>query len=185
MKPSKENPVLLILDGHGSHKELAVIEYARDNNIHMLSTPPHKLHPLDRVFFKPFISEFAAKSAVWMRRNPGARITDYEIAAIANVAFAKAAKLDIAQSGFRSSGIYPFDRDIFNFLPSAMTNIEQEPSSSRNPTTTDALSQPSTSHNHQLSSSMEPPQQTVKPLSYRHSLMQLPSLQLVTTVNQD
>ena len=44
VQPSKDNPVLLILDGHGSHKELAVLEYARDNNIHMLSTPPHTTH---------------------------------------------------------------------------------------------------------------------------------------------
>ncbi|CAH1975090.1 unnamed protein product [Acanthoscelides obtectus] len=57
VQPSKENPVLLILDGHGSRKELAVIEYARNNNIHMLSTPPHTTHRLqrlDRVFFNPF-----------------------------------------------------------------------------------------------------------------------------------
>jgi len=35
---SAARPVLLILDGHGSHKNLNVIEYAQD--IHMLSTPP-------------------------------------------------------------------------------------------------------------------------------------------------
>ena len=51
---SADRPVLLILDGHGSHKDLKVIEYARDNYMHMLSTPPHtthKLQPLDRIFF--------------------------------------------------------------------------------------------------------------------------------------
>jgi len=36
--------VLLILDGHGSHKDLKVIEYALDNHILMLSTPPHTTH---------------------------------------------------------------------------------------------------------------------------------------------
>ncbi|CAK1578440.1 unnamed protein product [Parnassius mnemosyne] len=56
-KPSKEKPALLILDGHSSHKDLAVISYAKENHVHMLSTPPHtthKLQPLDRVFMKPF-----------------------------------------------------------------------------------------------------------------------------------
>ena len=51
---SAARPVLLILDGHGSHKDLTVIEYARDNHIHMLSTPPHRTHklqPPERVFF--------------------------------------------------------------------------------------------------------------------------------------
>jgi len=54
---SAARPVLLILDGHGSHKDMKVIEYAPDNHVHMLSTPPHpahKLQPLDRIFFKPF-----------------------------------------------------------------------------------------------------------------------------------
>ena len=34
-------PVLLILDGHGSHKDLKVIEYARDNHIHILHSSSH------------------------------------------------------------------------------------------------------------------------------------------------
>jgi hypothetical protein len=54
---SAARPVLLILDGHVSHKALKVIEYARDNHIHMLSNPPHtthKLQPLDQVLFKSF-----------------------------------------------------------------------------------------------------------------------------------
>lgn len=132
-QPSKEHPVLLILDGHGSHKELAVIEYARANNIHMLSTPPHtthKLQPLDRVFFKPFKSAYASACALWIRSNSCARISDFDVAALVNSAFSKAARLDIAQSGFKCSGIYPFNRDIFtelDFLPSQMTNVEEDP----------------------------------------------------------
>ncbi|CAG4931281.1 unnamed protein product [Parnassius apollo] len=50
VQPTETNPVLLILDGHASHKELAVIKYAHNHNIHILSTPPdttHKLQPLD------------------------------------------------------------------------------------------------------------------------------------------
>lgn len=57
VQPTKKNPVVLILDGHASHKELVVIEYARQNYIHMLNTSPcttHKIQPLDRIFFKPF-----------------------------------------------------------------------------------------------------------------------------------
>lgn len=57
VQPKESNPIILILDGHASHKELAVIEYARQHYIHMLSTPPHttnKLQPLDRTFFFTF-----------------------------------------------------------------------------------------------------------------------------------
>ncbi|CAG5036361.1 unnamed protein product [Parnassius apollo] len=138
VQPTETNPVLLILDGHASHKELAVIKYARNHYIHMLSTPPHtthKLQPLDRTFFKPFKSAFATASSAWMRRNPAARITDYDIAALVDEAFSRAARLDIAQNGFKCTGIYPFNPEIFtdiDFLPSMMTDVMQEVSSKEN-----------------------------------------------------
>lgn len=96
--PTKDNPVLLILDGHSSNKEFAVIEYVRANNIHMLTTPPHtkhKLQPLDRVFFTPSKAAFASASAVWIRCNSDtdASITNYDITSLDNLAFAEAARL--------------------------------------------------------------------------------------------
>ena len=42
-----------------------------------------------------------------MRRNPGAKITDYDIASLDSSAFKKAAQLEIAQSGFKYTGIFP------------------------------------------------------------------------------
>jgi len=68
-------PVLLILDGNGRRKDVKVMEYAPDNHINMLSTPPHtahKLQPLDRFLFKTFKQANGSASALWMRRNPGA-----------------------------------------------------------------------------------------------------------------
>jgi hypothetical protein len=88
--------VLLILDGHGIHKDLKVTEYARDNHIHVLSTPPHtthKLQPLDRVFFKHFKQAYGSASASRMRQNPGARLTEYNVAGLVNTAFTKSARL--------------------------------------------------------------------------------------------
>lgn len=38
-KPSKDNPVLLVLDVHCSHKSLSVLQYAKYNSIIMLSLP--------------------------------------------------------------------------------------------------------------------------------------------------
>lgn len=130
--PTKENPVLLLLDGHCSHKTLAVINYCRDNNIHLISSPPHtthKLQPLDRTFMKPFKDAYNQRCDIWMRTNAGSRITDYDIAGLVNEAFIKVARLDIAASGFKCTGIYPFDRNVFSdldYLAADMTNIPQE-----------------------------------------------------------
>ena len=49
-------PQLLILDGHSSHETLAILELALQENIHILSLPPHTTHalqPLDRTVFGP------------------------------------------------------------------------------------------------------------------------------------
>lgn len=56
-KPTKEEKVLLLLDGHTTHtKNTAAINLAIDNGIIMLSLPAHTTHrlqPLDVAFFKP------------------------------------------------------------------------------------------------------------------------------------
>lgn len=132
--PSKENPVLLILDGHASHKDLSVLNFAREHNIHMLSTPPHtthKIQPLDRTFMKSFKGGFYEASALWMRNNSGIRITDYEIAALVSSAYSKTCRLEIARNGFACTGIHPLNAEVFSdldFLPSKLTEIPEQQS---------------------------------------------------------
>ena len=106
----------------------------------MLSCPPHtthKLQPLDRSFMKHFKAAFSEASVKWMRMNPGAKITDYDISGLVSSAFTKAARLEIAQSGFKCTGIFPLDRNIFcdlDYLTSIITDIpmEFEPSTVNN-----------------------------------------------------
>ncbi|XP_067216924.1 uncharacterized protein [Linepithema humile] len=131
-KPTAQKPVLLILDGHCSHKELAVINFAKENHVHMLSTPPHtthKLQLLDRVFMKPFKNAYYEVCALWMRANAGVRISEYEIVSFVAKSFNQVARLQIATSGFQCTGIYPYNPNIFtdlDFLPSEITDIPVE-----------------------------------------------------------
>ncbi|XP_022819194.1 uncharacterized protein LOC111351487 isoform X1 [Spodoptera litura] len=133
-RPSKESPILLLLDGHSSHKTLEVINWCRDNNIHLISSPPHtthKLQPLDRSFMKPFKNAYNEQCGMWIRANAGARITEYDIAGLVSDAFKKVARYEIAAAGFRCTGIYPFNENIFSdldYLPSDITNIPIEES---------------------------------------------------------
>ncbi|CAB3221193.1 unnamed protein product [Arctia plantaginis] len=134
-----KSPVLLILDGRCSHKTLEVINLCRENHIHLISSPPHtthKLQPLDRTFMKPFKDAYNQRCDMWMRANAGSRITDHDIAGLVNKAFTKVVRLDIAVSGFKCTGIHPFDRHLFSdldYLPSNMTKILlEEPETSLN-----------------------------------------------------
>lgn len=113
---SPSNKVLLILDGHKTHtKNLKLIDYCREHGLVLLSLPPHtshKLQPLDRSFFKPLKTGFNVACQSWMRTHPGRRITVDQLGELFNIAYSKAASVEIAVSGFRTSGIHPFNRDI-------------------------------------------------------------------------
>ncbi|KAJ3661675.1 hypothetical protein Zmor_006062 [Zophobas morio] len=56
IKPSPEDPVLLILDNNTSHITYESYSFCKDNGIVMVSIPPHtshRLQPLDVTFFGP------------------------------------------------------------------------------------------------------------------------------------
>jgi len=56
-KPTKEDPVILVLDGHYSQtRNLTVITLARENHVDIICLPPyssHKMQTLDKAFMGP------------------------------------------------------------------------------------------------------------------------------------
>ena len=93
----------------------STIEYAHDNGVVMLSLPPHtshKLQPLDRSVFKPLKSAFNAACSTWLRNHPGRRISVDKLGELFNAAYLKAATIENAVSGFRCTGIVPFNEEI-------------------------------------------------------------------------
>ncbi|XP_047135434.1 uncharacterized protein LOC124812622 [Hydra vulgaris] len=108
VRPSKTNPVLLILDNHESHMSINFIDLASDNGVIVLTIPPHtshKLQPLD--------------ITVWLVSHPGKTVSIYDIAEISGKAWAKVSMPVNIISGFSVSGISPFqpyrwkDEDFF------------------------------------------------------------------------
>ena len=84
------------------------------------------------------------------RSNPGKTVPIYQIAGLVNEAFLSAVTPRNITSGFRSTGIFPYNRDIFPeeaFAPSMVSdrpNPELQPAST-GPSTSDDPSGPSTS----------------------------------------
>lgn len=61
----------------------------------------------------------------WLMRHPGKTITIYNFAELLGQAFDRAMTLSNIKSGFRKTGIFPFDRHIFtdyDYMPSEITN---------------------------------------------------------------
>lgn len=129
-KPCQETPVLLIVDGHSSHtKNFAFVERAQRNFVTVLVLPPHcsnKMQPLDLTFMGPFKTHYANAVEVLLRQNPGRIIGIYDVAELMATAFTKTACTSVAISGFRTSGIWPCNRNVFtdeSYAPSEVTDV--------------------------------------------------------------
>ena len=127
-KATADDPHLLLLDGHVSHKSLPLIESARQNGVILVCFPPHTTHalqPLDCVFFGPLKRYYHEACENFMLHNAGKRITNYDISTIFNTAYVSAATLDKCVTGFNCTGIYPFNRNRipdYRYAPSATTD---------------------------------------------------------------
>ena len=131
VKPSKEKPVCLVLDGHSSHtRNLAALDFASDTGIILLSLPPHTTHrlqPLDVCFFKPLQTYYDRFIATWLRNNPGRTFTEYQVAEAFGDAFGKAATVATAVNSFAKCGIWPCNPSVFSDLDFAAAETTDRP----------------------------------------------------------
>ncbi|XP_030751746.1 uncharacterized protein LOC115879195 [Sitophilus oryzae] len=132
VRPSKDLPILLILDNHISHQSLDGLNLARDCGVIILSVPPHTTHrlqPLDVAVYKPFKAAFEGAVDMFQKNHPGRRITQFDIAQLVKIAFEKSATVQTATNGFRKCGIFPFNRNIFSetdFAPAEVHFVAPE-----------------------------------------------------------
>ncbi|XP_026736810.1 uncharacterized protein LOC113500286 [Trichoplusia ni] len=128
VKPTAESPALIVLDNHNTHITINVVLYARTNNLIILTFPPHcshRLQPLDLTVFGPFKARYRASMNDWMTSNPGETVTIYNVAQFARDAFYAAFSMNNITSGFKNSGIWPINKNIFtdeDFLPAFVTD---------------------------------------------------------------
>ncbi|KAB0801682.1 hypothetical protein PPYR_03868 [Photinus pyralis] len=118
IKPTIDNKVLLLLDGHTTHsKNLKALELAKENGVVILQLPghtTHRLQPLDVSFFKPMESYFTQEVEKWLRNNPGKAISQYNMTALLCEAYSRAATINTFVNGFRAAGIWPVNRHVFS-----------------------------------------------------------------------
>lgn len=129
---SLERPSILVYDNHESHVSLEIAETARLNGVIIVTLPPHcsnKLQPLDKAVFSPFKTFYNAAIDSWLVNHPGVPMTLYQIAECVGIAHSKAMNPENILSSFRTTGIYPFNSNIFSevdFMSSSVTDRPQE-----------------------------------------------------------
>lgn len=123
-----ERPQLLILDGHSSHETLGLLMRAMEENVHILSLPPHTTHylqPLDRAIFGPLNRKYNEVCSEYLQENPLNQICKWTFCGLFKKAWEESITPNNVLSGFRSCGIYPLDRTAIPdvaFAPSELTN---------------------------------------------------------------
>lgn len=127
-KPTLQHKVLLLLDGHASHKHLSVLTKAKENGIILFCFPAHCTHrcqPLDTGFFGPLQTFYNQQIRLWLKAHPGRVVTHLQVANIFGEAYLKAATPATAIKAFKTTGIVPYNPQIFEdwmFDPSETTN---------------------------------------------------------------
>lgn len=129
---SKSAPTLLLLDNHGSHLSVEAIDLAVENGITMLSFPPHcshRLQPLDVSVFGPVKGVYNKLHNSWMRENAGRALEILHIPMLVKTALLKGATAENIVSGFKATGISPFNPHIFSdtdFISLGEDDVRQE-----------------------------------------------------------
>ena len=105
--------IMLLVDGHSSHKDFRTSKLCRLENIVLFSLPPHTSHvlqPLDRGFFGPFKSYFRSECAAFTQKMQSA-VNRFSFGRVFSDAFRKTAQNDIIKKAFECSGIWPPNKD--------------------------------------------------------------------------
>lgn len=125
-----ERPVLVIYDGHSTHVSLDLVETALAKDITILKLPAHtsdQLQPLDVSVFKSFKQKWDQTVATWQRQNIGQKLPKSLFSQFLGETWINVSD-DVVISGFRKSGIFPFNSDVIpreNFSKEALERWEK------------------------------------------------------------
>ena len=104
------------MDGHSTHvSDPDVLQYAVDNDVVMVSIPPHTSHylqPLDRSFFRSLKTHYYSACNYWVKQHPERSITKLQFGMLLSQAWGKACSVENGVNGFRACGLVPLNPDI-------------------------------------------------------------------------
>jgi len=146
-KPTKEDPVILVLEGHYSHtRNLQFVTLARENHVDIICLPTHsshKMQPFDKAFMEPLKTFYCQEIEKWLRSHPGQVVTVYQIGKLFGSAYKRAATGEIVVNSFRVTGLFPCDKDIFRPYDFLLSSEDKDAAPVNHPALVKTSNQPS------------------------------------------
>lgn len=123
---------LLFIDGHTSHVNLRFLKWCEKHRIAVALYPSHSTHrlqALDVAIFSPLANYYSTSLDSWIQQTKGlTSMGKREFFGLFYPAFLKAFTKDNIESGWRKTGLYPFDPEVvLSKLPRPSQNVENDP----------------------------------------------------------
>jgi len=119
--------VLLVYDGAASHLDPSIVDAADCHQIHLFCLPSnttHELQPMDKSVFRSFETYWDEDVLKFWRLHPDRQVNKERFGKIFTPAWYRAMTPANVINGFKSTGLYPFDKDSIPpeaFAPSDIT----------------------------------------------------------------
>lgn len=111
-------PILIMYDNHPSHINMELFKYCADRNIHIITFPPNTtsiLQMADVSVFGPSKTAWKKEILAWERENHDQMLDEVQFIPLLKKMMDKAMTKENIISGFRATGIYPFNVEQVNF----------------------------------------------------------------------
>ena len=111
-RPTPENGVLLLVDGHSSHCSPDIIKIAKENNVTLLALAPHTTHlcqPLDVAVYKSFKVQLSKLVKLGQALRGDVWVSKSNIARMLKQPFESSMTLQNIKAGFKKCGICPYN----------------------------------------------------------------------------
>ena len=106
-------PVVLLVDSHDSHIDLATFEMAKKNGIEifaLLKNATHLVQPADVGLFGAMKQSWYKQVRIYSQQNPNTNITKKNFCSVFKTTWEDVMRPGILIDAFRKSGIYPLNR---------------------------------------------------------------------------
>ncbi|KAJ8039126.1 Tigger transposable element-derived protein 2 [Holothuria leucospilota] len=110
-------PVVLLVDGHKSHVSLETAEFCNKNGIILycfLAHASHIMQPCDLSFFRSLKGHWTKEVKEFTLQSDGQTVTKVNFAGVFAKAWKKSTIKETAMNGFRSAGIFPFNKNAYD-----------------------------------------------------------------------